>query len=260
MPAASIVIPVFNGADYIGEALQSALGQGDADFEVVVCDNASSDGTRAIAETFADDSRLRYVRFDDHLSMPASFNRGLAQADGKYVRFLCHDDLLRPDCLNRSVALLDTHAEAVMLTSYEKTFGVKSIDRGQSSLGPSGLRPSSEVRRRIVRRGNWIGGPTAVTLRVSAISGPLFREDLTCSFDVEGWLRLLLKGDLYVHPEVLFGSRIHPDQATSECAQGGFRRDWFEILRILGKSEDAADSPTAVELRMSWIKNFIGRY
>lgn len=255
-PQVSILIPVFNGERFLSDAISSALSQTYADYEVVVCDNASTDHTRHIAKDFLGDPRLRVVEFDAHVSMPSSFNRALDQAEGDFVRFLCHDDLLEPNCLQRSIAALNESPSAVFATSHETTIGTRIHIREENVLGSPGIRSVTEVARSVVRRGNWIGGPTAVTVRRSAFGASPFDARLLCCFDVQAWLNLLEKGDLYVIPDVLFHSRIHERQATEGCAQGGFRRDWKLVLDGINRKSVCV---TRTDILISRAKNALGR-
>jgi hypothetical protein len=105
VPRFSIVIPTRNRANLLRYALESALGQQVDDFEIVVSDNHSSDGTREIAEV-ARDPRVRYVRTPTDLSMPDSWEFALSHARGDFVTYLCDDDALCPSTLARADEVL----------------------------------------------------------------------------------------------------------------------------------------------------------
>jgi Glycosyl transferase family 2 len=255
-PQASVLIPVYNGERYLEDAITSALSQTFADFEVVVCDNSSTDQTRKIASAFVSDHRVRVIEFETHVSAPLSFDRALDEAKGAYVRYLCHDDMLDPRCLEMSIEALQSSPSAVFATSYETTFGSTVFARQADELGPSGLRHSSDVARSIIRKGNWIGGPTAVTAKRLALQRTRFDSRLACSFDVGAWLGLLAQGDLCVIPEVLFHSRIHESQESRRCAQGGFRAEWSFLLSNLDRSRLDV---TKKDILVSRAKNFLGR-
>ena len=237
---ASVVIPVHNGADFIAEAVASALGQHFDDFEVLVCDNSSTDRTLDVLDSFGHISNLRVISFTEYVGMPENLNRGFDLAHGHYVRFLCHDDVLESNCLSATVSALEAEHAACLATSYETSIGSRSFYRGEQILGGGGVVTGSRILDSVVRHGNWIGGPSAVTIRKSAVSGRLFDPSLSCSFDIEGWLRLTRDSSLVVVPEVLFHSRIHLRQASRRCERGGFDQDWGEVLtRILGSTDSA---------------------
>lgn len=107
-PRVSIGLPVHNGEKYLAEAIQSMLNQTFGDFELIISDNASTDGTAAICEYFqASDSRVRYFRSDRNAGAAPNFNRTVSFARGEYFKWLACDDVCRPEFLDRCVAVLD---------------------------------------------------------------------------------------------------------------------------------------------------------
>jgi len=94
IPAVSIGMPVYNGEAYIREALDSLLGQTFIDFELIISDNASTDGTEIICRGYASgDSRIRYVRQDRNVGAVGNFEFVLNEARGEYFMWAAHDDL-----------------------------------------------------------------------------------------------------------------------------------------------------------------------
>jgi glycosyltransferase involved in cell wall biosynthesis len=107
-PTVSLGIPVYNGERYVGEAIRSALMQSLGDIEVVISDNASTDGTERICREFAAaDSRVRYFRNTSNVGAHPNFNLAFDRSRGRYFKWLAHDDLLHPDYLQQCVAVLD---------------------------------------------------------------------------------------------------------------------------------------------------------
>lgn len=109
MPLVSIVIPTYNRARLVGDAIRSALGQSYPYREVIVSDDGSTDGTPGIVRAFGD-----AVRYDwqPNAGVEAARNRGASLARGDYLYFLDSDDTIRPHAVDRLVALLDAHPEA----------------------------------------------------------------------------------------------------------------------------------------------------
>jgi len=125
MPRFSIVIPTRNRAHLLAHALESALRQTAGDFEIVVSDNASTDETEGVATKVAS-PRVRYVRSEQPLSMPDSWEFALAQARGEYITYLCDDDAIAPGTLRTVERVLQrTGAKVVMwggATYYHETW------------------------------------------------------------------------------------------------------------------------------------------
>ena len=131
-PLVSIGMPVFNGELYVASAIESLLAQTFADFELIICDNASDDRTSDICRDFAArDPRVRYLRNARNLGAGPNFDLSFHLARGTYFQWAAHDDMFAPDYLERTVAALDANPDAVMCTV------------GIIEIGPSG----EEVRR-----------------------------------------------------------------------------------------------------------------
>ena len=107
MPKVSILIPVFNRKDYIAECIQSALDQTFTDFEVVVVDNASGDGTWEICQQFAAaDQRVRIFRNESNIGPVLNWKRCIGEARGIYGNILFSDDAIAPDYLEKTIPYL----------------------------------------------------------------------------------------------------------------------------------------------------------
>jgi len=165
----SVCIPTYRGAKHLAETIQSVLGQSFTDFELLVLDDASPDETADVVARFAD-PRLTYLRNESNIGAQANWNRCLAHARGRYVKLLPHDDLLRPECLEQQVAVMEGDANgAIALVCCSR----QMIDRKGRPLMRRGMPrrhagriQGSELVRRSVRAGtNLIGEPGAVMFR-----------------------------------------------------------------------------------------------
>jgi len=115
-PRVSIALPVYNGADFLAETLDSLLGQTFVDFELIICDNASTDDTEAICRRYASaDRRVFYRRNARNIGAAPNFNLAVSLARGEYFKWAAHDDICHPCYLERCVAELDRHPDAVLV-------------------------------------------------------------------------------------------------------------------------------------------------
>jgi glycosyltransferase involved in cell wall biosynthesis len=120
VPRVSVAVPVYNGARLLPETLDSLLAQTYRDFELIVCDNASTDDTERVCRDYAArDARVRYERNATNIGVDRNFNLGFALARGEYFKWAPADDLNAPTLLERCVELLDRRPEAVL--AYPKT-------------------------------------------------------------------------------------------------------------------------------------------
>jgi hypothetical protein len=211
----SVLIPVYNGAPYLAEAIDSVLAQTLQDFELIVADDGSSDGSQAIAERYASaDPRIVFYQNPRNLGSVKNINGLLLASRGKYIKFLIQDDVLAPHCLERFAGILDSLPEVALVTSYQRFIGDLGDVRKLPTLPAIGRLPGRLVQRHVLAFGNWIGGETAVMFRRESLCVGVFNPDWVWQVDQDLWLRMLSEGDLYVVPEILTFPRIHGQQGT----------------------------------------------
>ena len=106
----SIALPVYNGADYLEEAIQSVLGQSFTNFEFVIVDNHSTDATYSIIQKYAAaDNRIKYYRNEQTTGQVDNVNRAWKYCTGEWIQFFCHDDIMLPGCLQCLHEQIDLH-------------------------------------------------------------------------------------------------------------------------------------------------------
>ena len=126
-PAISVVMPAYNGEALIGATLESLAAQTFGDFEVVVVDDCSHDGTRALIRGWPD-PRVRLIAMQENGGPVLARNRGVADARGRYIAALDQDDLCRPDRFARQVAYLDANPEILLVgTATEALYGTRVV-------------------------------------------------------------------------------------------------------------------------------------
>jgi glycosyltransferase involved in cell wall biosynthesis len=199
-PAVTIGIPSYQSAAFIEEAIASALDQDFADLEVLVIDDASTDGTLDVVARF-DDPRLRVLRNETNLGAGRNWNRVMTEARGRYMKMMGGDDVLLPGSIAAQVAVLEADPGVVLVTGprllVTKT-GRRIMRRDNG--GMSGRMDGRDAGREMVRRGsNLVGEPCAALMRMSTVRAVgAFDESAPYCIDFEMWLRLLEAGDLYV--------------------------------------------------------------
>jgi glycosyltransferase involved in cell wall biosynthesis len=200
LPRVSVVIPTYNRAHTVGDAVASVLAQRFEGLEVIVVDDGSTDGTRErLAEVR--DGRLRYV-MGRHAGVAAARNLGVKHARGELIAFLDSDDLWRPDKLASEVAFLERHPEAdAVFTDLEK------LDGGRSY--PSFMRETAVFAEHLRRRGH----PESLLLST--------RE-----------MRLILLEEVPVKPSALTVRRRAFEQAGAFDETWSSSEDWEFLLRF----------------------------
>jgi glycosyltransferase involved in cell wall biosynthesis len=131
-PKISIGLPVFNGENYIRDAIDSVLAQTYSDWELIISDNGSTDSTQAICQAYADqDARILYIRQPVNIGASRNFNHTVECSSGKYFKWLAHDDLISADFLEKTVVVMDQDEEVVLCSTHTMVvdeFG-KHIDK-----------------------------------------------------------------------------------------------------------------------------------
>ena len=215
-PLVAVVVPVYNGAEFLGEALESVRGQTYGHWRCTVIDNVSTDGTADIAERFAgEDDRFWLVRATEHGGIYRNHNRALdaVSDDARYVKVLHADDWLAPTCLERMVDVAERHASVGVVGAW-RLFGE---DRDLDSLSQAQeVFPGRAIVRQSLTGGPYVtGSPSSLLLRTSAIdAGRPFYDESIWHSDTEAIYAALLHSDLgYVH-EVMTYTRLHPGANT----------------------------------------------
>lgn len=207
----SIGMPVFNGEQFIEDAINANLAQTHEEFELIISDNASTDGTESICREFeAIDERIRYVRNPTNIGAAENYNRLVSYGRGSYFRWSNADDLVDPKLLERTLAILRKRPDAVL--AYGKTC---LIDADGRSLGEyednldiqsdkASIRYATFFKR--IRLTNVIYG----LMRMSAVRRTkLMGSGKLPAGDISFMAAMILHGKFVEVPEVLFFRRMH---------------------------------------------------
>jgi glycosyltransferase involved in cell wall biosynthesis len=240
-PLVSICVPAYNAERWIAAALESALAQTYAEFELVVADNGSTDATREIAQAFAD-PRLRIETARQTISAVANHNRAVRLSRGVFVKFLHADDLLLPECVEEMVglALEDDRIGLVFAPREVLLEGAPDPEWAEAFARPherfqdlDQINDGRRLFRQLLAAGffedNWIGEPSAVLLRRRTLERVgLFNERLFQIADLELWARIAYDHRLGFVDRTLSVYRHHELSGTAQNARIG--RDWFDWM------------------------------
>lgn len=205
-PRVSMVMPVHNGARWLAEAIESVLVQDFTDFELILIDDASTDGSPAImADAAARDPRVRLLRLDSNVGLPAALNAGFAKARGALHSWTSDDNLLRPHMLRRLVATLDDHPDADVVHADFTLIDESGAELGRSRVGP--------VDRLLF--GNNVGACFLYRARVTDALGG-YDVALFGVEDYDFWLRAAQKFAFVTLNEDLYLYRKHEGSLTSQ--------------------------------------------
>jgi glycosyltransferase involved in cell wall biosynthesis len=232
-PRVSILMPVYNVAPYLREAMDSILTQTFQDLELIVLDDCSPDNSAEILDTYTDERIVRY-RGEKNMGLSNVLNVGMAMARGEFIARMDSDDISTPERLATQVAYLDAHPEVDLCSCGMELFGAKQEtwvretnveDVKITALFHSPiLHASSMWRREAFER---------VGLR--------FLQEMVPAEDYDMWTRAMAAGLRLVNiPEVMYHYRIHPSQATTQTDKTAKkdREVKANYLRMLYPTED----------------------
>jgi glycosyltransferase involved in cell wall biosynthesis len=213
-PLVSIVIPVYNGSDYLRQAIDSALAQTYPSFEVIVVDDGSRDGgaTSAIAQSFG--GRIRYLRKENG-GVGSALNAGLKAARGSHFSWLSHDDAYYPWKLQAQVDLLRElgKADVVLHGAFDL------MNERSEVFAHAGTRIEPErFRFQLIVSSPVHGCTLLVPMRLFHDVG-CFREDLRTTQDYDLWFRMAARTRFLYLDRPLLKSRIHAAQGTRRMAE-----------------------------------------
>jgi glycosyltransferase involved in cell wall biosynthesis len=211
-PGVSVVIPTYNRADLLGEAVDSALAQDWPELEVIVVDDGSTDGTPALLAGYGE--RVRGIR-QDNAGESSARNAGIRAATHEIVALLDSDNRWLPEKLRRQMELFRKEpAPDFTFTAYT-TFG--DVPREDVVLDRWEGTQNDALEQLLI--GCCINTSTVVATRRCLLDAGLFDEQLTCVQDHDLWLKVAARGDRIAYlPEPLTEYRIHGGAVSGDAA------------------------------------------
>jgi glycosyltransferase involved in cell wall biosynthesis len=211
-PRVALGLAVYNGEEFLAQAIQSIVDQSFTDFECVVSDNASTDRTAEIAQSFAaQDPRIRYSKNATNIGGARNENLTVSLTSAAYFRWAAHDDYLEPTLLERCVEVLDRDPGVVICyTQVRQLDLVAGTSTILSRNNASSRRPATRFRRIILSR-DFLE-ETYGLIRRDVLDRTNLQADYTAS-DRTLMAEISLYGRFYEVPEPLFVKRLHPKNA-----------------------------------------------
>lgn len=205
-PTVTVVMPAHDASAFVGEAIESVLAQTFTDWELVVVDDGSTDGTAEVVAAY-DDPRL-HLHTIEHTGLPAvARNRGLARSESRYVAFLDADDLWRPQKLARQLAVVDSRPEVGLVHTNFEQLRAGALEPVPPGPGLTAAGPQFER----LAVGNYIANSSVLLRRDLLARHGSFDEDprLRGTEDFELWLRLAPHTTFAYVDEPLLVYRLH---------------------------------------------------
>ena len=227
-PKVSIGLPVYNGEKFLRQSLNSLLAQSFEDFEIIICDNASTDKTQEICQEYiAQDQRIKYYRNAKNLGAAPNFNLAFRLSRGQYFKWAAHDDYCSSEFIGRCVELLDLDTTAVLVWSK-----ILIIDEYDQPIAPYSCDREIDSPENYIRFGSLLyGNPCYMVFGLIRRNAILRTKQIMGSYNHGDGVfleRLALLGRFIEIPEVLFFSRRHFGQSMDMINDRKKYSIWFD--------------------------------
>lgn len=251
-PVASVLITCHNRVEYVAQAIESVLVQRFSDLEVVVVDDASSDGSYEKAVEYARyDSRVRVFRNELNLGDYGNRNRAANLSQGTFIKYLDSDDLLYPHALEVMVPL--------MLSEPSAGIGLSLIRRIAGGPAPMLLTPRMAYQREFLGAGLFFGGPGDSIMRRTMFKEAGGFPDAGGASDFVFWLNACARANVLTLPADLTWHRLHPGQAThSRQAAIDLAKEVGYAWRAIHSSACPLTVKEVAAARVSLVRRMIG--
>ena len=202
-PRVTVIMPVFNGEKYLRESIDSVLNQTFTDFEFLIINDGSTDGSLDIIETYGD-PRIKLIQNDVNLGLVAVRNQGLANARGEYIAWLDCDDIAYPSRLSEQIAFMDCHPEYGMIGSWVEIIDERGKRSGEIWRYDALVEsvPSTLLFHNCFAQ-------SSVFIRKNKLPENWYRQDFPGTEDFDLWVRMAAYTKVWNLPRVLIKYRLH---------------------------------------------------
>lgn len=208
-PVISVIMPVFNCVTYIEEAVNSILNQTFTDFELIIIDDASTDGTTAILKKFID-TRIKLVLKQVNQGVSAATNDGFRLAKGKYIARMDGDDIALKERFEKQVKVFENNANIIICGSLVQYLG------GSNVIISHKEKHQEIITELLISCAVCMG---ATMFRRKELSGYFYDENKNSGEDYDFWTKVAWLGQMYNIQEVLLLYRVHDHQASKKHKQ-----------------------------------------
>jgi glycosyltransferase involved in cell wall biosynthesis len=222
-PRVSVVVPSYNNASFIGATMDSILAQSFEDFEVVVADHSSADGTWELLQRYAADPRVRLLRTETGGGAPANWQRVTDAARGELLKLVCGDDVIHPDCLRVQVEAMDANPSVVLVAARRDLIDARGdiLVSGRGLAGLTGrVSGRTAARHSVVSGSNIFGEPACVLIRRETLrDAGGWDGRYPYVIDLSTYVNVLLRGDFLGIDESLAAFRLSSSQWSVHLAR-----------------------------------------
>ena len=232
-PPIGVGLPVYNGARYVAEAIESVLAQTESEFELVICDNASTDATEEICRSFAAaDSRVRYARHPENLGGAPNYNECFARSSATtFFKWIAHDDTIAPEFLERCRAALEADPRAslaypVLVEIDESGTPFRTVPEDMGFRNDDAGRRARAFVAEIHRSRDVLWSMFGLARRSALLRGRLHGSYIAS--DQVFLFELVLAGRVVHIPDTSYTRRVHAEASMQAHVSTEARAAWYD--------------------------------
>jgi len=206
-PLITVLMPVYNAAPYLAEAIDSILNQRFKDFEFLIINDGSTDNSLEIINSYKD-KRILLINNGQNIKLIATLNKGIELAQGKYIARMDADDISLPERLEKQVQFMETHPEVGLCGSFVRTVGLaKNYDVHYACS-------HDEIKFNLFFDTHFPHPAAFIRKSVLSENNLKFDFGFIHAEDFELWNRMAQHTRLAILPEILVHKRVHPEQIS----------------------------------------------
>lgn len=267
MPKVSVIVPTYNRASYLKEAIQSILDQEFQDFDIVITDNASSDETESVVAAFAS-SKICYYKNETNIGVVNNHNKALSLATGTYICVFSDDDIMLQDNLTKKIAVLEKYESVVLVHSNVFVINEKGdvvgshwaeryYDKWKMSHDKDGFFTGTDYFKVLYCDWNIISMPSVIFRRNVLDEVLEFNIESKYFCDWDMWMRMVLYGDVYYLQQPLVKYRMHSTNTINELNKNNEKAELVLIKNML--SDKYGDVLNRIGIRREDIEASVAR-
>lgn len=263
-PLVSVIVPVYNGADFVSETINSILNQTYTNLEIILIDDCSTDNSRQVIDSFTD-SRIKRIYLERNGNVCVSGNKGVECSTGEYIATIGHDDVWLPEKIEKQVEYMNSHPDISVCFTRANIInenGEATNDMLSEELAGLFRSPNLSKEKNLYRLltvGNCFCAPSALISRKVIEKTGFYRLGMVQLQDYDLWVRILLltEGNLYTMEEVLTNYRRFSDNTTNLSSKSleSMARDRHEAHYLVYDAIKKMDSDLFIRVFKDYIIN-----
>ena len=224
----TFILPVYNGANYIAETINSILSQSYQNWILLILDNCSTDDTQAICSNFLNDARISYIKNEYNIGLIGNLSKGINMTQTIYWCYVCHDDkFTNPSAISQAHTLLESDPTLAMVTSPLAWIDNKSKQIADFAEPVHGKLFADDVNKLMIKRMRITYG-LIMLARTELVKTFDPIVETTAIADVELFIHISQGRNVYIYDKSHYAIRFHPSNNSMRSYKDSQR--WFNLI------------------------------